>query len=150
MSSQAGALLDGHARVAGRSYVFGRGRSGFTGWAAAKARLDRKLATARAGLRLGRPLAKDEGPEAEDRLPAWTLHDVRRSVVTHMAEIGIAPHIIEAIVNHVSGHKGGVAGVYNRAEYAHEKRISLQRWADHVESIANQSVNPASAIPDDA
>ena len=68
-------------------------------------------------------------------LPHWTVHDLRRTVVTGMAEIGIAPHIIEAIVNHVSGHKGGVAGVYNRAKYSQEKRAALQRWADHVERI---------------
>ena len=47
-----------------------------------------------------------------------------------MAEIGIQPHIIEAVVNHISGHKGGVAGVYNRATYAAEKRAALDRWAD--------------------
>jgi hypothetical protein len=46
-----------------------------------------------------------------------------------MAEIGIQPHIIEAVVNHISGHKGGVAGVYNRATYATEKRTALERWA---------------------
>ena len=65
----------------------------------------------------------------------WTVHDLRRTVVTGMAEIGIAPHIVEAVVNHVSGHKGGVAGVYNRAKYSQEKRAALQRWADHVERI---------------
>ena len=47
-----------------------------------------------------------------------------RPVVTHMAEIGIQPHVIEAVVNHISGHKGGVAGVYNRATYAAEKRMA--------------------------
>ena len=55
--------------------------------------------------------------------------------VTGMAEIGIAPHIVEAVVNHVSGHKGGVAGIYNRAKYSSEKRAGLQRWADHVERL---------------
>jgi hypothetical protein len=49
-----------------------------------------------------------------------------------MAEIGIQPHIIEAVLNHLSGHKRGVAGVYNRATYADEKRSALLRWADHV------------------
>ena len=62
-------------------------------------------------------------------------HDLRRTAVTGMAEIGIAPHIIEAVVNHISGHKGGVAGVYNRAKYSEEKRAALQRWADHVERV---------------
>ena len=49
-----------------------------------------------------------------------------------MAEIGIQPHIIEAVVNHISGHKGGVAGVYNRATYAAEKRAALDRWAEWI------------------
>ena len=62
------------------------------------------------------------------------LQDVRRSVVTHMAELGIEPHVIEAIVNHVSGHKGGVAGVYNHARYRPQKAIALQRWADWLEA----------------
>lgn len=88
------------------------GRNGFNAWHWAKRQLDAHL-----------PLAP------------WTVHDLRRTVVTGMAEIGIAPHIVEAIVNHVSGHKGGVAGVYNRAKYSQEKRAALQRWADHVERL---------------
>jgi integrase len=67
----------------------------------------------------------------------WRFHDIRRTVVTGMAEIGIQPHIIEAVVNHVSGHKGGIAGVYNKAEYAEPKRIALERWAAHVEAVVS-------------
>ena len=52
-----------------------------------------------------------------------------------MAEIGIQPHIIEAVLNHVSGHKGGVAGIYNRAAYEAEKATALMRWAEHVAAI---------------
>jgi len=52
-----------------------------------------------------------------------------------MAEIGIQPHIIEAVLNHVSGHKGGVAGIYNRATYEAEKATALTRWADHVAAV---------------
>jgi hypothetical protein len=44
----------------------------------------------------------------------------------------VQPHIIEAVLNHVSGHKAGVAGVYNRATYAGEKRTALGLWADHI------------------
>ena len=47
------------------------------------------------------------------------------------------PHIVEAVVNHVSGHKGGIAGVYNKAKYSQEKRAALQRWADHVEWLVS-------------
>jgi hypothetical protein len=49
-----------------------------------------------------------------------------------MAELGIAPHIVEAVLNHVSGHKAGIAGIYNRAAYEKEKRTALAMWADHV------------------
>jgi hypothetical protein len=54
-----------------------------------------------------------------------------------MAELGVQPHIIEAVLNHVSGHKGGVAGIYNRAKYSGEMRDALQRWADHLDQITN-------------
>jgi integrase len=94
-----------------RPYVFGIGEGGFSGWSDAKAALDARV-------KLAHP---------------WTLHDLRRTCATHMAELGIAPpHIIEACLNHVSGHKGGVAGIYNRAKYAADVRAALELWAEHV------------------
>ena len=62
-------------------------------------------------------------------------HDLRRSFATHAAGIGIQPHIIEACLNHVSGHKSGVAGIYNKATYEPEKRTALDRWAEHLLAI---------------
>jgi hypothetical protein len=52
-----------------------------------------------------------------------------------MADLGVQPHIIEAVLNHVSGHKGGVAGIYNRATYDKEKREALNLWAEHLLAI---------------
>jgi hypothetical protein len=52
-----------------------------------------------------------------------------------MAEIGVLPHIVEACLNHQSGHKAGIAGTYNRAKYEPEMRSALQRWADHLDEI---------------
>ena len=69
------------------------------------------------------------------KIAPWRLHDLRRTVATGMAEIGIAPHIIEAVLNHVSGAKAGVAGTYNRAQYAAEKKAALERWAAHVAGL---------------
>jgi hypothetical protein len=117
-------------------YLFGRhGRTPFSGWSQCKARLDDRIARQRAEQRLGRKLRKGEEPEPSDHLVPWRLHDLRRSGVTHAAEQAIAaPHIIEAIVNHASGHKGGVAGVYNKAVYRAEKAAALQRWADWLEA----------------
>lgn len=68
-------------------------------------------------------------------IPEWRFHDLRRTCATGMAEIGIAPHIVEACLNHVSGAKAGVAGIYNRAVYANEKREALNKWAAHVKRL---------------
>ena len=65
----------------------------------------------------------------------WRFHDLRRTAATGMAELGVAPHIVEAVLNHVSGARAGVAGVYNRAAYAPEKKAALERWAAHVERL---------------
>jgi integrase len=65
----------------------------------------------------------------------WTPHDIRRTIATGMAGIGIAPHIVESTLNHVSGFKAGVAGVYNRAKYETEKRRALEMWAEHLGAI---------------
>lgn len=123
LSDQALEVIRGLPRRDGRALVFGRGEGGFSGWSQCKARLDARIAKARA------EAAGRKEPTDADRLPDWTLHDLRRSVSTHMAELGIQPHVIEAVINHVSGHKAGVAGVYNRATYAREKREALARWA---------------------
>jgi integrase len=68
-------------------------------------------------------------------IPAWRLHDLRRTAATGMATIGVPPHIVEAALNHVSGAKASVAGTYNRAAYEPEKRAALERWADYVTGI---------------
>jgi integrase len=76
----------------------------------------------------------------DDRMrPAqpWRIHDLRRTAATGMAGLRIAPHVIEACLNHVSGARGGVAGVYNRNAYAEEKEAALSRWANHVENLVN-------------
>jgi len=79
--------------------------------------------------------ALDESSTDAQPMPPWVLHDLRRTMVTGIAELGVQPHVIEAIVNHVSGHKSGVAGIYNRATYASEKRAALERWSNYVTLI---------------
>ena len=65
----------------------------------------------------------------------WTFHDLRRTVATGMAQIGVAPHVIERILNHVSGTFAGVAGVYNRFQYLPEMRDALDRWSRHIDGL---------------
>lgn len=70
-------------------------------------------------------------------MPRWTLHDLRRTMVTMMNEhVGIAPHVVEACVNHVSGlAKAGVAGVYNKALYLDDRRRALEAWANYLDGL---------------
>jgi integrase len=119
LSAPAQAIIATRPRMFGSKFVFGRGDNGrgFTGWSSTKVLLDARIKAAGA------------------KVAPWTNHDIRRSVATHMAEIGIAPHVIEAVLNHVSGHKAGVAGIYNRATYSAEKQAALILWADHLIGI---------------
>jgi integrase len=127
MSEQVEAIICGMERIAGRDFVFGEGPSaGYQAWSRAKRTLDAAINEARS--------AREEKPISQ-----WQLHDLRRSFVTHMAEQKLAlPHIIESCVNHQSGHKGGVAGVYNRALYADEKRAAFQAWGSFLARLVEQ------------
>lgn len=82
----------------------------------------------------------DEGKRALDerlagQVQPWRLHDIRRSVATRMCDIGIMPFIVEQILNHVSGHKAGPAGIYNRSTYPNEVRAALAQWHDHLRTL---------------
>ena len=118
LSEQALALVPHTERSVGASdYLFGKG-DGLRGWDFAKEQLDKRIAA------------------ATGRLAAWVIHDLRRSFVTHVGENGFAqPHVIEAIVNHVSGSKAGVAGVYNKAVYLNERRQALDLWGQHIADL---------------
>ena len=89
--------------------VFGN----FQGWGFAKKRLDQ-----RAGISV-----------------PWVLHDLRRSVASGMGDLGVQPDVIESVLNHQSGSKAGISGVYNRSPYAAEKAAALELWDKHVAQI---------------
>jgi integrase len=69
------------------------------------------------------------------KISPWRLHDLRRTFVTGLAELGIRPDVIELAVNHVSGLRVGIAGVYNRSELLPERRAALERWATHLQGL---------------
>ena len=77
-------------------------------------------------------------------IPPWTLHDIRRTVATGMARAGIAVRVTEAVLNHVSGTAGGIVAVYQRHDYADEKRQALEAWARMVDGIVNGT--PANVV----
>lgn len=107
-----------------REQVFGTGAGPFQGWSNAKENLDARIAASR----------KARGGKQSPAVP-WRLHDIRRTVATRMADLGVLPHVIEAVLNHVSGHKAGVAGIYNRSSYAAEKRAALDLWGKRVDTL---------------
>ena len=65
----------------------------------------------------------------------WVLHDLRRTVASGMARLGISLAVIEKVLNHASGSFAGIVGVYQRHEFAEEKRAALEKWAEHVERL---------------
>ena len=73
-----------------------------------------------------------------DRLSAvthWRLHDLRRTCVSGMARLGVAPHVADKILNHQAGTISGVAAVYQRHEFLTERQEALERWGAHVATI---------------
>lgn len=76
---------------------------------------------------------------AGHEIAPWTIHDLRRSAATGMGSLGVAPHVIELVLNHVSGSRAGVAGIYQRAEMLPERRRALDTWAAHVERLTGQA-----------
>jgi integrase len=107
------AIVRAVPQMVSRDQLFGvRSAAGFSAWGLRKAELDARCGFA-----------------------DFTLHDLRRSVATKMADIGVQPHVIEAVLNHYSGHRAGIAGIYNRSTYDREVRNALALWADHVRTL---------------
>jgi integrase len=110
LSAQAQDLL----RMAPRfgELVFPGLRGPFNGWSKAKAALD-----ARSGV------------------TGWRLHDLRRTAATGLQRLGVRLEVTEQVLNHVSGSRAGIVGVYQRHDFASEKRAALEAWGEHVLAI---------------
>ena len=110
LSTPAMALLEDAPRVAGSDYVFTiSGRAPISGWSWAKIQLD-DLAS----------------------ISAWRIHDMRRTVATGMQKLGVVLQVVEAALGHTAGSRGGIVGIYQRHDYANEKRAALEAWGAHV------------------
>lgn len=95
------------------------GRTPISGITKAKAALDETVTKARKG----------------EALPHWRIHDLRRTIATGFQRMGVRFEVTEATLNHVSGAKGGVAGIYQRHDWKEEKRAALEAWARHIAMI---------------
>ena len=128
------AILGGRPRNADRNTVFGRnghyaGWSAFTGWSQGKTALDERIKAA------GHALAP------------WVNHDLRRTLATGMGELGVEPHVIEACLNHASGFRRGLGGVYNRARLEKQVRQALNLWDAHIREIVEGRIAGDRVVP---
>lgn len=135
LSKAAQDILAGVERIKGpNEYVFTTtGESPVSGFTKGRDRLQRRMAE----------VASEEAGEPVE-IPHWTFHDLRRTAATGMARLGIPVRVTEAVLNHSSGTGGGIVAVYQRHDYADEKRAALDAWArlvaDLVEGRADNVV----------
>ena len=77
----------------------------------------------------------------------WRIHDLRRTAASGMAALGFQPHVIERVLNHVSGAQGGLVGVYQRHEYREERKRAILAWGAHVMSIVDAEASASNVVP---
>jgi integrase len=107
-------IIKGTPRIVGREYLFGARASGFTTWQHGKRAIDARLG---------------------DRVEPWRLHDLRRTFATRLCDLGTAPHVVEQILNHRSGHRAGIVGVYNHSRYEPEVKAAVELWDRHIREL---------------
>jgi integrase len=112
LSAPAQELLRGVPRFG--ELVFPGLRGAFNGWSKAKTALDVKSGVTN-----------------------WRLHDLRRTAATGLQRLGVRLEVTEQVLNHVSGSRAGIVGVYQRHDFASEKRAALEAWGEHALAIIN-------------
>jgi integrase len=114
-------------------FVFAGEVGMFGGWSKAKAALDDKILEAR------RTAAEKAGEDIEKvvSLPGWRLHDLRRTMATGLQRLGVRLEVTEAVLNHVSGSRAGIVGVYQRHDWANEKEAALHAWAAYMAEVVS-------------
>ena len=122
LPKQAREIIDGLAEIEGTPFLFAsrsNPKTAASGFSKATARLHSRMA---------------EILEV-DAVPAFVLHDLRRTLATGMQRLGVALPVVEAVLNHRSGSRAGIVGVYQRHDYRAEKEAALAAWADEVARI---------------
>jgi integrase len=117
------AIMQLPARVKDRDLVFGTDAAGFTGWPRGKQRLDRRIGIG--------------------AIAPWSLHALRRTCSTWLAEHDTPPHIVDAVLGHT---RGGVHAVYNRSTLKAQKRAALTLWATHIGGIVGLNTDNIAAL----
>lgn len=126
LSEPARAVLAGMERISSPSglYHTTTGRTPVSGFHRGRNNLAEQM-EAVASNEAGRPV----------KVPHWTLHDLRRTAATGLARLGIPVRVTEAVLNHVSGTAAGIVSVYQRHDFADEKRQALEAWSRYVTEL---------------
>lgn len=111
-----------------RGFVFSKtGTTPVSGYSRAKRILDERM------LKVMQSRQMQRGGDAQSvKIDAWRLHDLRRTGATNLQALGIPIEVTEAVLNHISGTRSGVAGIYNRYKYEPEKRKALETWSKRL------------------
>lgn len=137
-------IISSLPKMDGTSLVFTtNGTTPVSGFSRAKENLDAAMRRARRRS-LGLPddheiylkaLALSRSKEPPGEIAEWILHDLRRTAATGMAKLNIPPHVVDKVLNHVSGTIRGVAAVYNRFGYVEERKAALEAWGRYVAGL---------------
>jgi integrase len=121
LSPQAIEIIERLPKFSGSRFVFSPGETAPSGFSRAKTRLDGFIAKLNGG----------------GAIPPWILHDIRRSVASGLAALGINLPVIERCLNHVSGSFAGIVGVYQKHNFSDEMRAAMERWGRQVDTSVN-------------
>lgn len=121
------------------------GRTPISGFSKLKRRIDKLMVPILQKMQDERARVLGEEPEIVF-LPAWRLHDIRRTGVTQMQALGVAIETTEKVINHKSGETAGIRGVYNLHAYTDEKRRALQAWADFLARLVADAEKGSSVV----
>jgi integrase len=105
------------------------GRSPVSGYSSAKAKLDARM------MQIAKDDAQGGSGEPLDAIKPWRVHDARRTLATGLQRLGVRFEVTEAVLNHVSGSRSGIAGVYQRHGWGPEKRAALDAWGAHLAGL---------------
>jgi integrase len=130
LSQQTVEIIKSLPRFSGSKFVFSPGKTAPSGFSRAKTRLDRLI-------------AKMNGGES---IAPWILHDIRRSVASGLAGIGVNLPVIERCLNHISGSFAGIVGIYQKYNFADEMRAAMERWGRHVGAVALANIIPMRGV----
>ena len=136
-------ILAAVPRISGSRFVFTTtGQRPASGFSKAKQRLDAQMAELRAQALTNDGVNTDL---SEVKIPPWTLHDLRRTAATKIAKLNVPPHVVDRILNHISGTITGVAAIYNRHAYLEERKAALEAWGGYIERLVRPA--PMNAVP---